>query len=68
MNNPATHTTTSIPITVLYGVAAVLLISGVYLLVTATSPACGLINIILGGTLIASDVSRMNQTNQQGGR
>ena len=54
----------SISITLLYSVTAVLLISGVYLLVTITSPACGLINIILGGTLIASDVSRINQ---QGG-
>jgi len=57
----------SISINLLYSVTAVLLISGVYLLVTTTSPACGLINIVLGGTLIASDVSRMNQTNHQGG-
>jgi len=65
MSNSATNHTTTVPIAVLYSVTAVLLISGVYLLVTLTSPACGLINIVLGGTLIAGDVSR---TNQQGGR
>ena len=51
-----------IPIALLYGVVAVMLISGVYLLVTLTAPVCGLINIVLGGLLIASDVSGMNPT------
>ena len=46
------------PLVVLYSVAAVLLVSGAYLLVTASSTLaaaiCGLVNIVLGGTLISA--------------